>query len=111
MTEYRLLGPVQVQVAGQMLDPGPRKRCAVLASLIVDAGRPVPVDTMVDRVWGQRPPTHARSALYTHVLGIRRMLVKAANVDGGKDTLVRSAPGYRLDVDRDRVDVHRLSHL
>src|SRR5262249_12380708 len=111
MAEFRLLGPVQVRAAGQTLDPGPPKRCAVLAALLVDAGLPVPVDTIVDRVWGQCPPTHARSALYTHVLGIRRMLVKARKADGGEDRRVRCSVGSGVGGARDRVALHRLGRL
>lgn len=61
--EVRLLGPVQLLAAGRVLDLGPPKERAVLAALAVDAGLPVDVDTLVDRVWGDNPPANARSGL------------------------------------------------
>ena len=53
----RLLGPVQVLAAGRVLPVGPPQRRTVLAALAADAGRLVRLDTLVDRVWDQSPPS------------------------------------------------------
>src|SRR5688572_21597598 len=63
----RVLGPVEAVVDGRPLDIGPRQRRAVLAALAVDAGTPVPIDALADRVWGGTAPDAPRSALYAHV--------------------------------------------
>jgi DNA-binding SARP family transcriptional activator/tetratricopeptide (TPR) repeat protein len=99
--EFRLLGPVEIRAAGAPLDVGqPRQRC-VLAALAADAGRPVPADTLVDRVWGDDPPERARHALYVYIARIRKLPVP----------VVRRSGGYVLDVDPDQVDVHRFRRL
>jgi DNA-binding SARP family transcriptional activator len=104
MTEFRVLGQVQAWVAGRAVDLGPPKQRAVLATLLVDAGRPVSVDLVVDRVWGEDPPAQARGALYSHIMRIRRALDPAAELD-------RGPAGYVLAVDPDRVDLHRFRRL
>ncbi|MEU8158524.1 BTAD domain-containing putative transcriptional regulator [Micromonospora sp. NPDC048986] len=90
---------------------GPPKQRAVLAALIVDAGRPVPVPVLVDRVWDQDPPAGARNALYVHVMRIRRLLAPLAARPGTHTQLRRRPDGYLLDVDPDAVDLHRFRRL
>ncbi|HZN73203.1 MAG TPA: winged helix-turn-helix domain-containing protein, partial [Micromonosporaceae bacterium] len=72
MIEFRVLGPVEVVLADQVV-PGwrPQQR-AVLAALVVDVGRVVPVGVLVDRVWGSAPPRHADRILQSHLSRIRR---------------------------------------
>ncbi len=110
MTEFRVLGPVQIWPLGPTADLGPPKQRAVLAALLVDAGRPVGVDVVLKRVWGDEPPAQARSALYSHIMRIRRAL-DAAGPDGGTTVLVRGSAGYTLAVDPDQVDLHRFRRL
>jgi DNA-binding SARP family transcriptional activator/tetratricopeptide (TPR) repeat protein len=110
MAEVHVLGPVEMRAAGRSLDLGPPKQRAVFVALVVDAGRPVPVATMVDRVWDEAPPA-ARDALYAHIRRIRRLLAHAADADGGGPRVDRGPGGYLLDIDRDQVDLHRFHRL
>src|SRR5262245_1253403 len=80
--EFRLFGEVQLWVAGQPLDVGTPRQRAVLAALAVDAGRPVPIETLIDRVWGDDPPVEARNVLYSHLSRIRQLLKQAADMTG-----------------------------
>ncbi|MGY4743845.1 BTAD domain-containing putative transcriptional regulator [Streptomyces sp. ATMOS53] len=118
MTDFRLLGPLELRIAGRAVEPGPPQRRAVLAFLLADAGRPVTVDALVDRLWGEHPPAEARASLYAHIARIRRLLeVKPGSPvpEHGDLTasprLLRSADGYLLDVAPDRVDLHRFRHM
>ncbi|WP_412740593.1 BTAD domain-containing putative transcriptional regulator [Krasilnikovia sp. MM14-A1259] len=111
MISVRLLGPVELQVSGQVMNLGPPKRRAVFAALAVDAGRPVSTGTLVDRVWDEAPPAEARNALYAHILHIRRVLAAATKAGGTTVQLTRCAGGYRVDIDRDTVDLHRFRRL
>ncbi|MFD4876391.1 tetratricopeptide repeat protein [Streptomyces sp. NPDC058420] len=61
-------------MAGRPVELGPAKRRTVLAALLVDAGRWVPAETLIDRVWGEDPPARVRATLYAHVARIRRVL-------------------------------------
>ena len=43
--DIRLLGPVEVWVAGRRVGVGPPQRCAVFAVLAAEASQPVPIET------------------------------------------------------------------
>lgn len=111
--EFRLLGPVEVRAAGQVLDAGQPRQRRVLAALLIEAGRLVTYETLVDRVWGDRPPGRPRRALYGCVARLRRLLSVAHRADsaGAESRLVRRTGGYLLDVDPEQVDLHRFRRL
>ncbi|PSL51771.1 DNA-binding SARP family transcriptional activator [Saccharothrix carnea] len=104
----RLLGEVAAEVDGRPVDLGaPRQRC-VLAALAVDAGRAVPVDRLVERVWGTEVARRARATLHSYISRLRRAL---ADADGL--AIVHRSGGYALVADAVErvVDVHRFRHL
>ncbi|MFL6077626.1 MAG: AfsR/SARP family transcriptional regulator [Mycobacteriales bacterium] len=111
--ELRLLGPMRLVAGGRPVELGPAQRRTVLAALAVDAGRPVPVDTLVDRLWDDEPPAGAHATVYAHVSHLRRMLGQAQAVDGGgpRAAVVRRTDGYVWDVDPEVVDLHRFERL
>lgn len=102
MVRFHLLGPVELVVAGRAVELGPPQRRLVVAALLVDPGRQVPVDTLIGRVWGEHPPAQPRAALHAHVARIRRVLAAA-----GGAALLRSSGGYLITAVPDQVDVHR----
>lgn len=99
--DFRLLGPVEARVGGGRVDLGPAKQRCVLAVLLAQAGRPVPTDVLIARVWGTTPPAEARGTLYSYLTRLRRIL---AGTGAGPE---RTAGGYVLAVPADRVDLHR----
>jgi DNA-binding SARP family transcriptional activator/Tfp pilus assembly protein PilF len=109
--EYRLLGPVEVWVGGRRVDAGQPRQRAVLAALLVDAGRVVPTETLIARVWGQTVPEQARATLRTHLSRIRRLLEQAAESTASVASLSRTSGGYLLQVDPDQIDLHRFRRL
>ncbi|GAB3808943.1 AfsR/SARP family transcriptional regulator [Micromonospora zhanjiangensis] len=127
MLEFRVLGPVEVRIDGRLVDAGPPRQRGVLAALAVDAGRPVQMDTLIDRVWGDSPPQRARHTLQVHLSRLRRVLEPpeggagrdadatgsgaGRDAAGGEARLVRRSGGYLLDVDPDRVDLLRFRGL
>ncbi|MFI7336884.1 AfsR/SARP family transcriptional regulator [Streptomyces sp. NPDC050085] len=114
-----LFGPVEVLVPGRSLDVGPPQRRTVLAALAVDAGRPVPVATLLERVWGGAPPDGARRSLYAHLARIRRLTGQAdgsaeavgKGADAGRLPVLRRSGGYQLDLAPDAVDLLRFRAL
>jgi DNA-binding SARP family transcriptional activator/tetratricopeptide (TPR) repeat protein len=113
--EFRILGPVQIWAGGRSFPVGEPRQRAVLAALLVDAGRPVSVDTLVDRVWGDTPPSQARRSLQAYVARIRRALESAADTESTDhpvpQPLVRSAGGYMIAAGPARVDALRFRDL
>jgi DNA-binding SARP family transcriptional activator/tetratricopeptide (TPR) repeat protein len=104
---FRLLGGVELQVGATYLSAGPPQRCGVLAALLIDAGRVVPVETLVARIWADDPPDKATRTLHTHLSRIRRLIEST----GMPAAVVRVAAGYRIDVDPFEVDLHRFRAL
>ena len=72
----------------------------------------MPIETLVDRVWGDEPPAEARNVLYSHLSRIRQLLRQAAGL-GDEPTvrLERRHAGYVLDIEPDLVDLHRFGRL
>src|SRR4051812_5121386 len=109
--ELRLLGPVEVWAEGRRIDAGQPRQRSVLAVLSADAGRPVPVDTVVDRVWDDVAPRGARHALHGHITRIRRVLKHSAEPGRRPATVVFAANCYRLDTGDATVDLQHFRRL
>ncbi|GGN25330.1 SARP family transcriptional regulator [Lentzea pudingi] len=100
--EFRVLGPVEAAVAGEPVPLGGPKPRTLLALLAVHASRVVPLERLVDAVWGEDPPEQARAAIYTYISTLRRKLAAA----DGADVIVRTGGGYRLEAALDQIDLH-----
>ena len=99
-----MLGPVELRTGTGTTVPvaGARLR-TLLVLLALDAGRAVSIDRLVEGVWGADPPGNAGGALQALVSRLRR---------AAPDLAVAVTPaGYRLELDRDRVDAHRFARL
>ncbi|WP_285683499.1 tetratricopeptide repeat protein [Actinoplanes sp. NBRC 103695] len=106
--EFRILGPVEIRSAGRSAPAGEPRQRALLAALLLEAGRAVTLDVLIDRVWGDSAPRQARRSIYAYVARLRRALEQANPIDqdGRADQpLLRTPGGYVLDVDPEQVDV------
>src|SRR3712207_259596 len=104
--EFRILGPLEVRGAGGPVRlPGAKER-ALLADLLVHAGRVVSADRLVADVWGDDPPRNPANTLQGRVSAVRRALGPQ-----GAELVVTSPPGYRLAVAPDAVDATRFHRL
>jgi DNA-binding SARP family transcriptional activator len=54
MLEFRILGPTEVWNEDEQLQLGGPKQRAVLALLLLEAGRVVSTDRLIDLLWGGR---------------------------------------------------------
>ncbi|RFU21618.1 BTAD domain-containing putative transcriptional regulator [Geodermatophilus marinus] len=109
VTSFRVLGPVEVWRDGRPLAAQTPRHRAVLAALLVDAGRTVAVDVLADRVWSGQPPTAVSATLQAVISRLRRELEPDAG--GAWTLLLTREPGYRLAVDPEDVDAVRFSRL
>ncbi|MGW7256138.1 BTAD domain-containing putative transcriptional regulator [Streptomyces sp. NPDC054834] len=78
---------------------GSPKVRALLAALLLEAGRVVSVDSLKDALWGGAPPASARASLHNHVTRLRRIL-------DDPERLRAVPPGYQLRVRDGELDVH-----
>jgi len=106
--EFRVLGPVEVWVNGRPAHAGHARQRAVLAVLLLDLGRPVPAEVLIDRVWGERPPQSVRNVLYGYVARLKGLL---ASVGDPGVTLARRPGGYLLRAGPGQVDLTRFRRL
>ncbi|GAA2448732.1 AfsR/SARP family transcriptional regulator [Streptomyces glaucus] len=75
------------------------KARALLAVLLLEAGRAVSVESLKEALWGGAPPPSAQASLHNHVARLRRLLDDPERL--------RSVPsGYVLRVEQGELDVH-----
>jgi DNA-binding SARP family transcriptional activator len=101
--EFRVLGPVEAIADGRPLELGGPRQRALLALLLLNANRVVAADRLVDELWPGEPPQTARTAVRVAVSQLRKVL--------GADAIVTSAPGYRLAVEPEQLDLQRFERL
>ena len=99
-----MLGSFEVRADDGILAdvPGARLR-ALLIALALEPGRVVPKATLVDWIWGERPPSDAANALQRLASRLRKAL---------PDGLVEGQTGgYWMTVEPDAVDALRFERL
>jgi len=105
--EFRILGPLEVVHDGRPLELGASKERALLALLLLDAGRVVSVDRLIEDLWEGDPPESASVSLRVHVSRLRKSLAPA----GGDELILTRAPGYLAQVGQHQLDAARFEAL
>ena len=105
--EFRLLGVFEVASGRRTLVIGSPKQRRLLALLIVNLNRPVPIDVILDVLWPDGPPASAQSTLQSLVSRVRTEL-GSGDTAGGARLRLREA-GYVLEAEPDQVDVNRFN--
>ncbi|HEX8133881.1 MAG TPA: BTAD domain-containing putative transcriptional regulator, partial [Actinomycetes bacterium] len=105
MVEFRILGPLEVLDGATPVAVSGAKERALLADLLVHAGRVVAADRLIEDLWGEWPPGNPANTLQGRVWALRRALGPAAA------RLTTRPPGYRLDIDPELVDAARFERL
>ncbi|MEV7279396.1 BTAD domain-containing putative transcriptional regulator [Streptomyces sp. NPDC093111] len=99
---FRLLGPLEVVgPGGPALITAERQRI-VLAVLLLEPNRIVPMGRLVDAVWGSAPPPTARAQIQICVSIVRASMAKA----GLPDVIQTRSPGYFVEVEDEELDLH-----
>ncbi|MEV6874535.1 BTAD domain-containing putative transcriptional regulator [Amycolatopsis sp. NPDC051128] len=100
--EFRLLGPVEVADETGTVALGGTKIRTLLAALLLEPGRVIAADRLVDIIWDDEPPPTARALIQTYVSTLRRALG-----DDGTEIIRTMAPGYLARFEADSLDRHR----
>ena len=101
--EFRILGPLEVDGPGGPMALGGQRQRALLAALLLEAGRVVPMDRLVDELWGEEPPRTATTSLHNSVSRLRRAL--------GEELIETRAPGYLLKAEPEWIDATHFERL
>ncbi|MFD9702893.1 BTAD domain-containing putative transcriptional regulator [Lentzea sp. NPDC059081] len=99
---FTVFGGISARTNGRLTEFGPTRLAALLGVLLVDAGRVVGTDELVERVLGDAPPPRARAMTQTWLTRLRHTL---------PGLIERGAAGYALRVDPLEIDLHLFRHL
>jgi DNA-binding SARP family transcriptional activator len=102
--EFRVLGPLEIRRDGMPVPLHARKPRTMLGALLVEYGRVVSIDRLIDALWPSSPPAGAQHALETHATRLRKLL-------GGDVALTARDPGYALELDPQLLDSVRFEQL
>ena len=102
--DVRLLGPLDVRVAGVAVEFDGAKQRTLFTALALRAPEPITVDELVEVVWAGQPPGDGVQALQKQVSRLRQRLGEAAPI-------LRGSAGYALGVEQQSIDARRFEGL
>ncbi|MFI6350837.1 BTAD domain-containing putative transcriptional regulator [Streptomyces sp. NPDC050560] len=99
---FRVLGPVRMEPR----TPSAAKPRTVLAVLLVQSGSVVPTHSLIDELWGSRPPRTAATTLQVYISQLRKALRTDPGSAGPEpQPLVTRPPGYLLQTGPEDLDL------
>ncbi|MFC4057159.1 BTAD domain-containing putative transcriptional regulator [Planomonospora corallina] len=105
--QFRLLGALEVIADGHRIDPGGTRQQIVLATLLLNVGRVVSIDQLIEAVYDD-PPVTARVQVQICISNLRKLFAAY----GHPDAILTRTHGYVLQVDEQRIDARVFeSHL
>ncbi|MEV8590030.1 BTAD domain-containing putative transcriptional regulator [Streptomyces sp. NPDC051180] len=108
--EFRLLGSVALVTEDRDVALGPAKRTSLLAMLLLRPNSAVNVGQLIDALWEDEPPTHAKTVLQGHVSRLRALLAEHGAEAYGVE-LATQGSAYVLRMPESLVDAHRFEEL
>src|SRR3954452_6397979 len=101
--DFKILGPLEADDGTAALELGPPRQRALLARLLLDVCRAVPLDRLLDDLWGDEPPESAVKMVQIYVSQLRKVLPE--------DTLRTQGRGYLLSLGGAGLDLDRFERL
>lgn len=103
IVRFDLLGPLRISHDGQDVEIRRRHERCLLAVLLLEPGRLVSTERLLDLLWDGDPPPSGRTTLHTYVARLRGVLAPHGV------TLTGRGGGYLLQVEPESVDLHRFT--
>jgi DNA-binding SARP family transcriptional activator len=103
LVEFAILGPLEAREDGTPISLGGPKQRALLAMLLLEAGRVVSLDRLLEALWEENPPATAVASLQNFVAQLRKAL--------GPDTIETRQPGYLVRLGPEQLDLARVRSL
>jgi predicted ATPase/DNA-binding SARP family transcriptional activator len=100
--EFRILGPLEVELDGPPVSAKGHKPRALLGLLLLHRNEPVAPDQLIDDLWGDDAPATAANTLQVYVSQVRKLVSDRLKTEGG---------AYRLRVEADELDADRFVRL
>ncbi|MGW1075594.1 AfsR/SARP family transcriptional regulator [Streptomyces sp. NPDC002537] len=109
---FNLIGPFEiVSDDGRVYRPGTPKVCQTLALLLTRPHEIVTAESLIQELWGERPPRSAVTTLQTYIYHARRMFQNEGLTAPGRPLIVTTPPGYAIQVEDSEVDIRVFEKL
>lgn len=106
MVEFCLFSPVGARVGDRLVEITAARPCQVLAMLLINHGRPVSSDRLIDEIWSDEPPRTAENSVQRFVSDLRTTLGEEAG-----SRIKRAGDGYVLEIGAEEADFLRFEDL
>ena len=101
---FRILGRLEILIDGRPVDLPSRREGALLGVLLLQNGKVVSVDALIDSVWGDPAPASARHMVHEYVSRLRAEL-------GEAEVIATRAPGYTVAANSLALDAEEFDGL
>ena len=101
--EFRVLGPLEVRLAGHVVEVAGSGQRALLARLLLDVNRVVSAEQLLVDLWVTAPSSGIR-ALHQRMAQLRQALDRGG---AGKDVIQTSGAGYLMEFGPEQLDLHQ----
>ncbi|ARF54289.1 hypothetical protein B1H19_08845 [Streptomyces gilvosporeus] len=106
--KFTILGALTVTMDGRRIAIGGARQRSILSLLLLNPGRIVSVDTLVETVWNGRPPATARTQVAICIAALRKRF-KSEGCD--TEVIVTAHPGYLFALENHYVDAVEFEQL
>lgn len=103
--EFAVLGSLEVRSGSTPVSLKGALQRRVLVTLLLEAGRIVPISRLVMAAWNEEPPDSAEHQVRKIVAKLR------SRIPHGPDIILTDGPGYRAVVDTEQLDLLRYQEL
>jgi DNA-binding SARP family transcriptional activator len=100
--QFRILGPLEVELAGRPVEISGRRQQKLLALLLLHGDAGVANDWLIDALW-DTPPQSATQQIHNAIGSLRRALSDVTT----SAAIITTTTGYRMAVPPDSVDARR----
>lgn len=105
-----VLGPLSASLEGRAVTPSAAKQRQVLALLALNSGRAVTISTLIEEIWGCRPPLTATAIIQTYIFHLRSRLAGDLPRELITSKVLQTAhTGYQLECQTDVWEFHQLT--
>lgn len=108
---YKMLGPLEICKDDKEYTPTAPKMLQLLAMLLLQAGKVVHIESIIQELWPDGPPRTVRTTMQTYVYQLRKSIEGNQLASNADELLVTRPPGYMLKVSSSQVDVFAFQRL
>lgn len=100
---FNVLGSLECLTDGRRIKLGGPLQDRILTSLLLESGRTVPIERLIETAWGETPPDTAKQQVRKAIADLRR------RIPDGPALIATEDAGYRVSVEPLQVDLHLFS--